>query len=58
MRKFLAVAAVFAIIISFGLIHSSSVIAERISIGLMGFGTSYLIYLLVVTRPKRGKRQK
>jgi hypothetical protein len=54
MRRFLAVAALLAIIAGFGMVHSSSLIGERISIGLMGFGTGYLIYLLVVTRPKRG----
>lgn len=58
MRKFLAVAAVFAIIAGFGMVHSSSLIVERMSIGLMGFGTGYLIYMLVVTRPKRGENNE
>ncbi len=58
MRKFLAVAAVLAIIAGFAMVHSSNLIIERTSIGLMGFGTGYLIYLLVVTRPKRGETKE
>ncbi len=54
MRKVLAVAAVLAIISGFAMVHSSSLLVERISIALMGFGTGYLIYLLIITRPKRG----
>jgi len=57
MRKSLAIAAVLAIIAGFGMVHNPSIFVERISIGLMGFGTSYLIYLLIVTRPKRDKKK-
>jgi len=58
MRKFLAVAALLAIIAGFAMVHSSNLIIERTSIGLMGFGTGYLIYLLVITRPKRGQTKE
>ena len=58
MRKSLAIVAVFAIIAGFGMVHSPSIIMERISIGLMGFGTGYLIYLLIVTRPRGRKTKK
>ena len=58
MRKSLAIIAVFAIIAGFGMVHSPSILMERISIGLMGFGTGYLIYLLIITRPKRGQHKK
>lgn len=53
MRKYLAITSVFCIIAGFGMVHSPSVLMERISIGLMGFGCGYLIYLLIVTRPKK-----
>lgn len=58
MRRFLAVAALLSIIAGFAMVHSSNVIVERTSIGLMGFGTGYLIYLLIVTRPKRGETKE
>lgn len=58
MRKFLSVAAVLAIVAGFAMVHSPSLIVERISVGLMGFGTGYLIYLLIVTRPKRGESKE
>jgi hypothetical protein len=58
MRKALAIIAVFAIIAGFGMVHSPSILVERISIGLMGFGTGYLIYLLIVTRPKRSQTKE
>ncbi len=58
MRRVLAVAALLAIIAGFGMVHSSSLIVERISIGLMGFGTGYLIYMLIVTRPKSGESKE
>ena len=58
MRRFLAVAALLAIIAGFAMVHSSNLLVERTSIGLMAFGTSYLIYLLAVTRPRHDKSKE
>ena len=52
MRRKLSVVAILFVIFGFGMIHSPSVIMEHIAIVLMGIGLIYLIYMLIVTRPK------
>ncbi len=52
MRRKLSVVAILLVVFGFGMIHSPSVLMERIAIVLMGIGIVYLVYLLIVTRPK------
>lgn len=52
MRRKLSVVAILLVVFGFGMIHSPSVIMERIAIVMMGIGLIYLIYMLIVTRPK------
>ncbi len=52
MRRKLSVVAILLVVFGFGMIHSPSVMMERIAIVLMGIGIVYLVYLLIVTRPK------
>ena len=52
MRRKLSVVAILLVVFGFGMIHSPSVIMERIAIVLMGVGIIYLVYMLIVTRPK------
>ncbi|HLW07442.1 MAG TPA: hypothetical protein VKY45_07750 [Marinilabiliaceae bacterium] len=52
MRRKLSVVAILLVVFGFGMIHSPSVMMERIAIVLMGIGIVYLVYMLIVTRPK------
>lgn len=52
MRRKLSVVAILLVVFGFGMVHSPSVLMERIAIVLMGVGIIYLIYMLIVTRPK------
>ena len=58
MRKKLSIIAILMITIGFGMIHNPSIAIERTSIIMMGIGIAYLIYLLVVSRPKRDKKNQ
>ncbi len=52
MKTKLAIVAAFFIVLGFGMIHGKSLVMEYVSIGLIGLGTSYLIYLLLGSRQK------
>ena len=52
MKTKLAIVAVFFVIAGFGMIHASAPVIEYIAIGLMGTGTAYLLYLLLMSGKK------
>jgi hypothetical protein len=58
MRKKLSIIAILMITIGFGMIHNPSIAIERASIIMMGIGIAYLIYLLVVSRPKNNEENQ
>lgn len=53
MQRTLSVIAILLVVFGFGMIHSPSVIMERVAIVLMGIGIIYLVYMLIATRPKK-----
>jgi|JTFO01.1.fsa_nt_gb hypothetical protein len=58
MRKKLSIIAILMITIGFGMIHNPSIVIERTSIIMMGTGIAYLIYLLVVSWPKKDEENQ
>ncbi|MGQ1947224.1 hypothetical protein ACT3CD_09025 [Geofilum sp. OHC36d9] len=58
MRKKLSIIAILMITIGFGMVHNPSIVIERASIIMMGIGIAYLIYLLVVSRPKNNEENQ
>lgn len=52
MKQKLAVIAILMIIAGFGMIHSTKGIMEIVSLLLIGTGTAYLLFLLLVNKKK------
>jgi multisubunit Na+/H+ antiporter MnhC subunit len=52
MKQKLAVIAILMIIAGFGMIHSTKGIMEIVSLLLIGIGTAYLLFLLLVNKKK------
>ncbi len=48
----ITIIAILFIITGFGIIHSPKQVVEYIGSGLLGVGTLYFLYLLIITRKK------